>query len=134
MTGFPFRDLSLISRHSPSSTISSLPLTVSTLRPRQRFHVNPSPNPWKILFGIIHQTVLERELGPAKNNGDESSALAGGAEKVALILNPYYLSDWGKKKVLGKSVEEGEGLGPRKELFALAAGQLGERWTLASDR
>lgn len=41
-----------------------------------------------------------------------------------LTLNPYYLSPWGKKKVLGKHVEEGEGLGPRKELFDLAARQL----------
>lgn len=43
----------------------------------------------------------------------------------SLTLNPYYLSPWGKKKVIGKHVEEGEGLGPRKELFDLAARQLG---------
>lgn len=47
---------------------------------------------------------------------------------AALVLNPYYISPWGRKKILGKRVEEGEGLGPRKELFELAAAQLTARW------
>ena len=67
----------------------------------------------------------QRESSPSAGGG------SGGGEAQrteALILNPYYLSPWGKKKVLGRSVEEGEGLGPRKELFELAARQLGERW------
>lgn len=50
------------------------------------------------------------------------------APAPALILSPYYLCAWGKKRVLGERVEEGEGLGPRKELFELLADQLSQRW------
>lgn len=84
------------------------------------------------------QAVLEREL-----EGEEEGRTTayGGEGKTrrrfpntrdppppSLVLNPYYLSSWGKKKVLGQRVEEGEGLGPRKELFELAARQLSARW------
>lgn len=68
-----------------------------------------------------------RGRGSGANRGRDATAAAAGKTE-ALILNPYYLAPWGKKKVLGRSVEEGEGLGPRKELFELAARQLGERW------
>ncbi|CAM9625644.1 unnamed protein product, partial [Hapterophycus canaliculatus] len=50
------------------------------------------------------------------------------AQEATLVLNPYYLSPWGRKRVQGKRVEEGEGLGPRKELFELAAKQISQRW------
>ncbi|CAM9745767.1 unnamed protein product, partial [Choristocarpus tenellus] len=46
----------------------------------------------------------------------------------ALILNPYYRSPWSKKVVDSVRVEEGEGLGPRKELFSLLAAQLQNSW------
>ena len=84
------------------------------------------------------ERVLEREFWGAVE-GDSGTDDDGGAAEAAaaaaaaggaavLVLNPYYRSPWGKKKVLGERVEEGEGLGPRKELFELAARQLGERW------
>ncbi|CAB1117847.1 unnamed protein product [Ectocarpus sp. CCAP 1310/34] len=80
------------------------------------------------------QGALERDLPPPDRDGQGdvggSSTIASGVAPPAeaLILNPYYLSSWGKKKILGQCVEEGEGLGPRKELFELAARQLSERW------
>lgn len=82
----------------------------------------------------LEQQQQQRELSVSAGGGSRGvnpglgPTAAAAAETEALILNPYYLSPWGKKKVLGRSVEEGEGLGPRKELFELAAGQLGERW------
>lgn len=80
------------------------------------------------------QGALERDLPPPDRDGrgdvGGSNTIASGVAPPAeaLILNPYYLSSWGKKKVLGQCVEEGEGLGPRKELFELASRQLSERW------
>ncbi|CAN0234772.1 unnamed protein product, partial [Ectocarpus sp. 12 AP-2014] len=80
------------------------------------------------------QGTLERDLPPPDRDGrggvGGSNTIASGVAPPAeaLILNPYYLSSWGKKKVLGQCVEEGEGLGPRKELFELASRQLSERW------
>jgi len=44
------------------------------------------------------------------------------------ILCPYYKSSFGKKVVEGFTVEEGEGLGPRKELFSLISTQLTNPW------
>ena len=41
---------------------------------------------------------------------------------------PYYRSACGKKYVAGEPVEEGEGLGPRKELFSLLSKQLQDPW------
>jgi hypothetical protein len=41
-----------------------------------------------------------------------------------VLLVPYFKSEYGKKVVDGQNVEEGEGLGPRKELFALLSAQL----------
>lgn len=74
------------------------------------------------------ELALESEL-PVTSEGDgKALGLRSPSTAPAIILNPYYLSPWGKKKVLGKRVEEGEGLGPRKELFELAARQLSERW------
>lgn len=76
------------------------------------------------------QSALERELG-GDGGFQEKHADKSGTPTlplVALTLNPYYLCPWGKKKILGKRVEEGEGLGPRKELFELAAAQFTERW------
>ncbi|CAM9322479.1 unnamed protein product, partial [Ectocarpus sp. 8 AP-2014] len=80
------------------------------------------------------QGALERDLPPPDRDGrgdvGGSNTIASGVAPPAeaLILNPYYLSSWGNKKVLGQRVEEGEGLGPRKELFELASRQLSERW------
>lgn len=75
------------------------------------------------------ELALESE-NPVTSVGGSSlaSGLRLSSPTSAIILNPYYLSPWGKKRVLGKRVEEGEGLGPRKELFELAARQLSERW------
>lgn len=39
----------------------------------------------------------------------------------SLVLCPYYKAPFGQKFVEGQPVEEGEGLGPRKELFAILA-------------
>lgn len=80
------------------------------------------------------QGALERNLSSPERDGQGdfggSNTITSGFAPLAeaVILNPYYLSSWGKKKVLGQCVEEGEGLGPRKELFELAARQLSERW------
>ncbi|CBJ26942.1 possible MAPK [Ectocarpus siliculosus] len=80
------------------------------------------------------QGALERDLPPPDRDGrgdvGGSNTITSGVAPLAeaLILNPYYLSSWGNKKVLGQCVEEGEGLGPRKELFELASRQLSERW------
>lgn len=86
------------------------------------------------------ERTLEGELAVAttegRGRGTTKIVTAGGggtppshiAELATIVLNPYYLSPWGRKRVMGKRVEEGEGLGPRKELFELAARQLSERW------
>jgi hypothetical protein len=56
---------------------------------------------------------------------------------AAIILNPYYKSSYSSKQITAKdstgstksvTVEEGEGLGPRKELFFLLAEQLQSQW------
>ena len=44
------------------------------------------------------------------------------------VIHPYYKSPYGKKLVDGHSVEEGEGLGPRKELFALLSAHVQQQW------
>ena len=46
------------------------------------------------------------------------------------VLVPYFRSAYGKKVVQGATVEEGEGLGPRKELFNLISVQLQQSWAL----
>ncbi|CAM9591806.1 unnamed protein product [Scytosiphon promiscuus] len=84
------------------------------------------------------EKALQSELEVAEETGSRSTTRISTADggrspshvtaTAALVLNPYYLSPWGKKRVMGKRVEEGEGLGPRKELFELAARQLSERW------
>lgn len=74
------------------------------------------------------QEQRELSLSAGGGGGGGGGVNPGRGSTAALILNPYYRSPWGKKKVLGRSVEEGEGFGPRKELFELAARQLGERW------
>ncbi|CAM9976610.1 unnamed protein product [Ascophyllum nodosum] len=71
-------------------------------------------------------SVRGQDVDPGPSSGEPHSSSA--RPTPSLTLNPYYLSPWGKKKVLGKRVEEGEGLGPRKELFELAARQLSARW------
>lgn len=77
------------------------------------------------------ELALESETPVTSGGGGSLAAgLPSSPATSAIILNPYYLSPWGKKRVLGKRVEEGEGLGPRKELFELAARQLSERWRL----
>lgn len=92
-----------------------------------------SPGNVPIAYDREHppQTVLERELG---GDGGAQGKYGDGRGTpplplaTALTLNPYYFCPWGKKKILGKRVEEGEGLGPRKELFELAAAQFTELW------
>ena len=105
-------------------------LTTPPIRPL----VHPPTDP-PAFTPAEYQAVLEREL-----TGEDGRTPAYGGEgktrrfpetqhpSPSLILNPYFLSSWGKKKVLGRRVEEGEGLGPRKELFELAARQLSARW------
>lgn len=44
--------------------------------------------------------------------------------EAAVLLVPYFKSEFGKKVVEGQNVEEGEGMGPRKELFSLLSAQL----------
>lgn len=80
---------------------------------------------------------MEKEFSTAEGVG--GNARGARTEKFerstsALVLYPYYLSSWGKKKMLGKKVEEGEGLGPRRELFELAAAQLSQRSRPQSSR
>lgn len=72
----------------------------------------------------MRKIILERELGDAAS--ENSSEPENDAEVI--LLNPHYACPWGRKKVLGKRVEEGEGSGPRRELFDLAAAQLCQRW------
>ena len=45
-----------------------------------------------------------------------------------LSLRAYFKSEFGKKRVNGQQVEEGEGLGPRKEFYALASVHLQSMW------
>ena len=45
-----------------------------------------------------------------------------------LTLRAYFRSQYGKKSVKGHQVEEGEGLGPRKEFYSLASQQLSSSW------
>jgi hypothetical protein len=80
------------------------------------------------------ETVLANTLQAMKdanhstvNNGSSSAA-------AAIILNPYYKSSYSNKQITvagstqSVTVEEGEGLGPRKELFFLLAEQLQSQW------
>lgn len=50
---------------------------------------------------------------------------------ASVVVCPYYTSPFGKKTSEGHAVEEGEGLGPRKELFSILALQLQQKWRQA---
>ena len=47
---------------------------------------------------------------------------------------PYFCSSFGKKRIEGKQVEEGEGRGPLKEFFELASAELGCSWAAEEPR
>ena len=49
--------------------------------------------------------------------------------EASFVVCPYYRVPFGQKYVEGSAVEEGEGLGPRKELFALFGGAVTRSWT-----
>ena len=49
--------------------------------------------------------------------------------EASFVVCPYYRVPFGQKYVEGSAVEEGEGLGPRKELFALLGGAVTRSWT-----
>jgi len=92
--------------------------------------------PVKEVAALLH----ERIGGPTNRVAivaSRSQALAkcvevlGSEESVRgepVLLDAYYPSPFGTKAVGGVSVEEGEGQGPRKELFALVSQQLQEPW------
>lgn len=50
------------------------------------------------------------------------------SDRAQYILSPYFVSAYGEKVVNGVKVEEGEGLGPRKELFRLLSYQMQEKY------
>lgn len=50
-----------------------------------------------------------------------------------LRIFPYFLCEFGKKKVNGQIVEEAEGHGPRKEWFTLIANEFSCKYALVSD-
>jgi hypothetical protein len=72
------------------------------------------------------QAMKDAILNAISNNGSSAAA--------AIILNPYYKSSYSSKQITipgstqSVTVEEGEGLGPRKELFFLLAEQLQSQW------
>jgi hypothetical protein len=49
-----------------------------------------------------------------------------------LTMRAYFRSQYGKKSVKGHQVEEGEGLGPRKEFYSLASQHLSSSWKAIS--
>ena len=53
------------------------------------------------------------------------------ARHASFIVCPYYRVPFGQKYVEGVAVEEGEGLGPRKELFALLGDTATRDWSHA---
>ena len=57
---------------------------------------------------------------------DKTSQLS--ADEKCCIICPYYKSEFGKKVSEGENVEEGEGLGPRKELFAILSEAFTSDW------
>jgi hypothetical protein len=48
--------------------------------------------------------------------------------RPALLLCPYFQSTFSSKRIQGVLVEEGEGLGPRKELFAMIMDEMTSKW------
>jgi len=69
---------------------------------------------------------LEEEPDDAS---DDDAPLTGAA---SFVVCPYYKVPFGQKYVEGSAVEEGEGLGPRKELFALLGAAATRTWTPVS--
>lgn len=59
------------------------------------------------------------------DNGDNDRPLE---QPSVLTLRAYFKSEYGKKRVNGQQVEEGEGLGPRKEFYSLASLDLSSAW------
>ena len=57
--------------------------------------------------------------------GDDSRPLR---EAGVITLRAYFKSEYGGKEINGTRVEEGEGLGPRKEFYALASLYLKAGW------
>ncbi|KAH8053566.1 hypothetical protein JL722_9410 [Aureococcus anophagefferens] len=78
------------------------------------------------------EEVEARGERPVGEDGEPGSALAiEVARHASFIVCPYYRAPFGQKYVEGVAVEEGEGLGPRKELFSLLGATARRDWTPA---
>jgi len=78
-------------------------------------------------FNLLDKTgLLDDDDGGGGGGGASRRPRVGKA--CVKLLSPYYCSGYGEKVVEGRRVEEGEGLGPRKELFSLLSSQLQEKW------
>jgi hypothetical protein len=79
------------------------------------------------------ETVLASTL-QAMQDANHNASSNNASSAAAIILNPYYKSSYSSKQITvpgttqSVTVEEGEGLGPRKELFSLLAEQLQSQW------
>jgi len=54
-------------------------------------------------------------------------------DEKCCVICPYYKSEYGQKRSEGHRVEEGEGLGPRKELFSIISEDFTSQWETIDD-
>jgi hypothetical protein len=79
----------------------------------------------KVTLTITREDALRESLAILLREGMVPSVESTGAKGGACIVTPYFRSAAG--------VEEGEGHGPRKELFALVARQFCDVWAMEED-
>jgi len=72
-------------------------------------------------------TFRDNCLSTCRNLLEHAGYFESDVDDRSFVICPYYRSEFGKKISEGHNVEEGEGLGPRKELFVLMSQQFLER-------
>ena len=78
-------------------------------------------------------TFRENSLETCRKLLEHAGYLESEVDDRSFVICPYYRSNYGRKISEGYSVEEGEGLGPRKELFALISEQFLQKHKRAAD-
>jgi hypothetical protein len=73
-------------------------------------------------------TYRDNCLSTCRNLLEHAGYFENDVDDRSFVICPYYRSEFGKKISEGHNVEEGEGLGPRKELFILMSQQFLQKY------
>jgi len=98
-----------------------------------RLEASSSTPPHRLSVTTDRHSALDTTISSIRNAFPTGRYQASQNQPALIELCPYYKSQYGKKRSEGFAVEEGEGLGPRKELFALITEQLRSPWSCCGD-